>query len=231
MEFLKLVFDNLRQGPVTEAFPFAPAEAPERMRGKVVIDPKLCVGCGTCEHVCVAGAIKITPHADGCGHDITVWRNTCCLCAQCRHYCPTHAISVINDWHLAHREEQKYTFIERAEIHYAKCAGCGAPLRVLPRPILEKIYAAHPEYIDTIAKLCPECRRKKTATDDVALAQARVAATQAPVVEAKPVEKPVAKPEATDSGEQQILPQQRGRGKKASGNGSGKKSGGSRKKN
>lgn len=160
MEFLKVLWNNLRKGPVTEAFPFGEAEAPERFRGKVRIDPKLCVGCGTCMHVCAAGAISLTPREDGSGFDITVWRNTCCLCGQCRHYCPTKAVSLVNDWHTAHRAGEKYTFIERASVYYNVCEGCGSYMRFLPRVVLEKIYAGHPELdIPRISHLCPECRR------------------------------------------------------------------------
>ncbi len=169
MEFLKVLWNNLRKGPVTEPFPFGEAEAPERFRGKVVIDPGLCVGCGTCVHVCVADAIRLSPHRDGGGFDITVWRNACCLCGQCRHYCPTKAISLVNDWHTAHRAERKYAFIERASVHYQKCENCGAHMRFLPGAVLKKIYADHPEVsVERVSRLCPECRRI-----DVAVAEER----------------------------------------------------------
>lgn len=160
MEFLKVLWNNLRGGPVTEAFPFGEAEAPKRFRGRVVIDPKLCVGCGTCTHVCVADAINISHHDDEGGFEITVWRNSCCLCGQCRHYCPTKAVSIVNDWHSAHRAERKYTFIERANVRYNVCESCGAHMRFLPHEVLEKIYADHPEVnILRISRLCPDCRR------------------------------------------------------------------------
>ena len=84
MEFLKILWDNLKKGPVTDAFPFGETYTPDRLRGRVEIDPALCVGCGTCVHVCAAGAINISKFEDGSGFEITVWRNSCCLCAQCR---------------------------------------------------------------------------------------------------------------------------------------------------
>ena len=99
MEFLKILWDNLKKGPVTDAFPFGETYTPDRLRGRVEIDPALCVGCGTCVHVCAAGAINISKFEDGSGFEITVWRNSCCLCAQCRHYCPTKAVTLTNDWH------------------------------------------------------------------------------------------------------------------------------------
>ncbi len=81
MEFLKILWDNLKKGPVTDPFPFGETYTPERLRGRVEIDPELCLGCGTCVHVCAAGAINISKFADGSGFEITVWRNSCCLCA------------------------------------------------------------------------------------------------------------------------------------------------------
>ena len=160
MEFLKILWDNLKKGPVTDPFPFGETYTPERLRGRVEIDPELCLGCGTCVHVCAAGAINISKFADGSGFEITVWRNSCCLCAQCRHYCPTKAITLSNDWHSAHRATEKYTQITRAKVKYDYCAVCGAKMRVLPQAVLNRIYAKHSEIdVDVVSHLCPNCRR------------------------------------------------------------------------
>ena len=150
MEFLKILWDNLKKGPVTDAFPFGETYTPDRLRGRVEVDPALCVGCGTCVHVCAAGAINISKFEDGSGFEITVWRNSCCLCAQCRHYCPTKAITLTNDWHSAHRATEKYT-----------------QMRVLPQEVLNRIYAKHSEVdVDVISHLCPNCRRIDVAVEE-----------------------------------------------------------------
>ena len=151
MEFLKILWDNLKKGPVTDAFPFGETYTPDRLRGRVEIDPALCVGCGTCVHVCAAGAINISKFEDGSGFEITVWRNSCCLCAQCRHYCPTKAITLTNDWHSAHRATEKYTQITRAKVKYDYCAVCGAKMRVLPQEVLNRIYACHIDQLEKMA--------------------------------------------------------------------------------
>lgn len=167
MEFLKILWDNLKKGPVTDPFPFGETYTPERLRGRVEIDPSLCVGCGTCVHVCAAGAINISKFEDGTGFEVTVWRNSCCLCAQCRHYCPTKAISVTNNWHSAHRATEKYTQITRAKVKYDYCAVCGAKMRVLPQDVLNRIYAKHSEVdVDVISHLCPNCRRIDVAVEE-----------------------------------------------------------------
>ena len=145
MEFLKILWDNLKKGPVTDAFPFGETYTPDRLRGRVEIDPALCVGCGTCVHVCAA----------------------CCLCAQCRHYCPTKAVTLTNDWHSAHRATEKYTQITRAKVKYDYCAVCGAKMRVLPQEVLNRIYAKHSEVdVDVISHLCPNCRRIDVAVEE-----------------------------------------------------------------
>ena len=80
--FLKILFRNLLQGPSTDPFPLGETFTPERLRGRVKIDPNLCMGCGVCRHVCAAGAINIRQKPDNSGYTITVWQNSCCLCAS-----------------------------------------------------------------------------------------------------------------------------------------------------
>ncbi len=167
MSFLKVLWNNLRQGPVTDPFPFGETYTPERLRGRVEIDASLCTGCGTCAHVCTAGAINIARKDDGSGFDVTVWRNTCCLCGQCRYYCPTKAITLTNNWHNAHRNTQKYTWLTRASITYDTCEGCGARMRFLPMSVIERIYAGHNEVnVRRIAHLCPKCRLLESAVEE-----------------------------------------------------------------
>lgn len=160
--FLKILFRNLLQGPSTDPFPLGETFTPDRLRGKVVVDPELCMGCGVCKNVCAANAIDITRKEDG--HDITIWRNSCCLCASCRHYCPTGAITLTNDWHSAHSQEDKYTCTEHHEIKYEPCAHCGTLIRPLPFKMAQKLYASQPELdADALRKLCPKCRQLEDA--------------------------------------------------------------------
>ena len=58
MEFLKILWDNLKKGPVTDAFPFGETYTPDRLRGRVEVDPALCVGCGLCELYCPDLAVE-----------------------------------------------------------------------------------------------------------------------------------------------------------------------------
>ena len=162
--FLKVLFRNLLEGPSTDPLPTKDTPTPERVRGRVLVDPNLCVGCGVCKRVCAAGAIDITRKADKSGFTITVWRNSCCLCAACRHYCPTGAMSINNDWHSAHLESEKFECIEQQVINYDKCAHCGTYIRPLAPKLAKKLYKENPEIeAETIRKLCPKCRQLEDA--------------------------------------------------------------------
>lgn len=156
--FLKVLFRNLLEGPSTDPFPLGETFTPDRLRGKCVVDPELCMGCGVCKNACAAGAIDISKKEDG--YTITIWRDSCCLCASCRHYCPTGAMSITNDWHHAHEDKDKYECIEQKTIKYEPCAHCGALIRPLPLVMAEKLYAFNKDVdADTIRHLCPKCRQ------------------------------------------------------------------------
>jgi formate hydrogenlyase subunit 6/NADH:ubiquinone oxidoreductase subunit I len=160
MEFFKILWNNVIKGPITEAFPLGEAETPARFRGKVAIDPELCVGCGICRHMCAAGAINITARPDHSGYDIVIWHNSCCLCGQCRHYCPTKAASLSKDWHNAHRSDKKYAWVEHQYIPYQTCAQCGALQRFLPPAVTARLYEGMTELekLPQFGNLCVTCR-------------------------------------------------------------------------
>ncbi len=162
-KFLKVLVRNIFQGPATEAFPLQPAPTPDRFRGRVQLNPELCVGCGICKHVCSGDAIRIEQDQEKSGYHFTVWHNTCCLCGSCRYYCPTQAISLTTNWHNAHTEKEKFQLAEYHFVPYAKCEGCGAPIRILPPEISARIYANTPFDVSTIIHLCPNCRQIATA--------------------------------------------------------------------
>lgn len=168
--FLKVLFRNLLQGPSTDPFPLVPETfTPDRLRGKVVVDKDLCMGCGICSYVCVAGAINITKREDG--HTITVWHNACCRCAACRQYCPMHAISLVPDWHMAHAQEDKYKLIEQQSIQYEPCSVCGKMMRPVPEAVLKKLYVNNTDIdLNHVRTMCPACRQLEDARRSAGLA-------------------------------------------------------------
>lgn len=161
---MKVLFRNLLEGPSTDPFPVGETFTPERLRGKAVIDPELCVGCGVCKNVCAGGAIDISPKEDKSGYTITIWRNSCCLCASCRHFCPTGAMSITNDWHHAHEASEKFDQLEQHTINFEPCAHCGTLIRPLPEKLAKKLYRSNTEVDpEKIRHLCPKCRQLEDA--------------------------------------------------------------------
>lgn len=162
LRFLKILVRNLRQGPSTDPFPFKATHTPERFRGRVTMNPELCVGCGVCKHVCPGDAIRIEKDPGGAGYSFSIWHNTCALCGSCKNYCPTGAITQTGDWHNAHSQADKYGWAEHHFVPYLRCAGCGAPMRMLPPDLATRLYAHSPVDMTQILKLCPSCRQLAT---------------------------------------------------------------------
>lgn len=161
MGFLKILFDNLRKGPATEAFPFGPPTTPARYRGRVTVDAAKCTGCRLCEHVCPGGAIHIDE--DDTGLDITIWHDTCAFCGLCAHYCLSQAIRNTDDWHLAHPQSQKFEMVERTHVAKRPCARCGRPMLPASERVMDLAYRQRTAEIEALRHLCPDCRRIATA--------------------------------------------------------------------
>lgn len=188
--FLKILLRNVISGPSTDPFPFGDTFSPERIRGRVRIDPDKCLGCGMCRHSCVAGAINLQKNPDK-GWTITVWQDSCCLCGSCRTYCPMHAITIDNDWHSAHVEADKFKRIEQHTIAYQPCPHCGAPVRVMSLEWAKKLYANDPSVDpEVIRHLCRNCRQVLDAEIHAACSIIAPAGVKKPAL--KPVETPAA---------------------------------------
>ncbi len=163
LNLLKILLANLRKGPSTIDLPSASSPTPKRYRGRIELNAEKCLTCGICHYVCPAGAINLTPTEDGSGVEFRVYHNTCTFCGSCSFYCPTKAIQLTNDWHLAHLQQDKYTMCETKFVEYPTCKECGK--RMMPslngrhlRLQMNGVSASD------IIELCPDCRRKKTAT-------------------------------------------------------------------
>lgn len=163
LTIFKLLWRNLRQGPSTDPFPFGETFTPDNLRGKVVIDAQACAGCSMCVNVCAGGALKQVEREDGSGKDFYCWHNTCTFCGQCEDFCPMDAIKLTNDWSTAHFNEDKFTYREHEFIKYDKCENCDTRMPRVPRTMLDKVYGETTEQIESIYRLCPECRRQKAA--------------------------------------------------------------------
>lgn len=159
MNFLKVIFRNLRQGPSTDPFPFGETFTPEALRGRIAFDASRCSVCRMCEHVCAGGAIHFeeTPH----GVEFILWHNTCTFCGLCEHYCVPKAIHLTNDWHLAHRQEDKYRMIEEGKMPFRRCRACSTSFLPASDALMEKVYHSPATIDSAMSELCPDCRRKR----------------------------------------------------------------------
>lgn len=157
--FLKILANNVIKGPSTDPYPFGETFVPDALRGKIKFNESACVLCRTCIHVCAGNAIKIEERADGSGQDFIVWHNTCCFCGLCEHYCPTKAIKLTNDYHTAHRQEDKYKYVEHGFVKYVPCSKCSALMPPVVPELLGVAYDKVNESIKEITQMCPKCRQ------------------------------------------------------------------------
>ncbi|QXM08059.1 4Fe-4S dicluster domain-containing protein [Geomonas subterranea] len=138
-----------RKCPITDNFP---------ARGRLSFDPGACVDCRMCRHVCAAGAIRFEEGERGAR--LTLWHNSCVFCGLCSHYCPTGALSVTGDWRLDHRAVDAFAQVERGEVPYAPCSGCGDPIIPAAPQLLHAAFRRPTPEIEKLTTLCPACRRR-----------------------------------------------------------------------
>jgi len=172
MNFLKVLFRNLRQGPSTDPFPFGETFTPEALRGRIAFDASRCSVCRMCEHVCAGGAIRFeeTPQ----GVEFILWHNTCTFCGLCEHYCVPKAIHLTNDWHLAHKQEDKYRMIEEGTMYFKSCVACSSAFLPPSDALLDKVYPTPAAIDPAMSELCPDCRRARAAAQQTTPGMAQI---------------------------------------------------------
>uniref|UniRef100_UPI0038B3BCC4 NADH-quinone oxidoreductase subunit I n=1 Tax=Geomonas propionica TaxID=2798582 RepID=UPI0038B3BCC4 len=114
--------------------------------------------CRMCRHVCAAGAIRFE-EGEG-GVRLTLWHNSCVFCGLCSHYCPTGALSVTGDWRLDHPAADAFRQVERGEVPYQPCAGCGEPIIPAAPQLLHAVFRRPNPEIEKLKNLCPACRQR-----------------------------------------------------------------------
>ena len=81
----------------TVRFPFESLELPAYFRGKVVIKPELCGGCGLCVRDCPAFALELE-RKDHEWFRLIHYRDRCAYCGQCADSCQQGAIVLANEF-------------------------------------------------------------------------------------------------------------------------------------
>lgn len=59
-----------------------------------LIDPRRCIGCGTCVATCPTDVIRMNNKT---GHAVMVYPADCQICNMCANFCPVEAITVTPD--------------------------------------------------------------------------------------------------------------------------------------
>jgi formate hydrogenlyase subunit 6/NADH:ubiquinone oxidoreductase subunit I len=101
-------------GRVTVRFPFGPPELPTCYRGKVVVRPESCAGCGLCVRDCPTSAIELVRESRE-QFRLIHHHDQCACCGQCEDSCRHGAITLVNEFvpATARRDTLTWVAVER----------------------------------------------------------------------------------------------------------------------
>ena len=122
--FAQTALQNLFRKPVTTAYPFAPAQYPERMRGHVEIDIENCISCGLCARSCPPGALTV----DRAARTWTINRFDCVQCGSCVNNCPKKCLRLVPGYTTPDTAKHSETFTRPAPPESAAPAAGGHPV-------------------------------------------------------------------------------------------------------
>ena len=140
--FAQTALQNLFRKPVTTAYPFAPAQYPERMRGHVEIDIENCISCGLCARSCPPGALTV----DRAARTWTINRFDCVQCGSCVNSCPKKCLRLVPGYTTPDTAKHSETFTRPAPPESAAPAAGGHPVNDPNKCV----------YCTLCAKKCPQ---------------------------------------------------------------------------
>ena len=132
-----------------------------KTKTKVLHDASNCVLCRTCEYVCPANAICITPK-DAMHVSYIIWNNSCTLCGNCAYFCPTDALHLEESLAPINKQSDKYITTTASEVTYTTCKTCGQTMVAIPERFLEKGFSRSDIALQALFELCPSCRTHTT---------------------------------------------------------------------
>ena len=80
-------------------------------------------------------------------------------CGMCAHYCPTDAIRLSDDWHLAHPQSEKYAMADHAVVPRVRCTSCGTEIGPSADALMRRAFRGVAKRTEHLTRLCPDCRR------------------------------------------------------------------------
>jgi formate hydrogenlyase subunit 6/NADH:ubiquinone oxidoreductase subunit I len=113
MYLLPNLWRTLSTAPITVRYPFAPLELPPYFRGRVVVEPDLCRGCGVCVRDCPAFGLELERTSRD-RFRLIHYSDRCANCGQCEASCRFGAIRLVNEYVPAtsRREELVEVLVE-----------------------------------------------------------------------------------------------------------------------
>ncbi len=128
MSKLREAWICLKAGRVTLPYPFAPHDPAPGFRGKVMVDPDLCLGCGGCAAVCPAGVILVRDR-DQLTRTLEFHWARCTYCGRCQDACPEGAVTLSQAFETA--TDSAADLILTLDVFMGPCQRCG---RCFPPP-------------------------------------------------------------------------------------------------
>ncbi|MBP6963638.1 MAG: 4Fe-4S dicluster domain-containing protein [Armatimonadetes bacterium] len=108
-------------GRVTLKYPFEPAAAPPKFRGKIEFDARKCIGCGGCANVCPPRCIVIEDIGEV--SRLAFHLDRCIQCARCYEVCPEQAIWPTQQFETA--TPDKSDLESEMTLWMSSCQRCG----------------------------------------------------------------------------------------------------------
>lgn len=162
MEIVRLLLDNLKQGPVTVRLPEHVPTGPG-YRGLVTLQPSGCVGCGICAYVCSPGAIEIRDKQYS--YDWIYDPGKCTFCSRCVLDCPMQVLSMASTPPPPYTQPGELRTV--VTLPYPICRKCGRPAPPSSELLLDRVFGTAPEAIKKWSELCLDCRREARAAEIV----------------------------------------------------------------
>jgi ferredoxin len=159
VNIVTVIFRNLLRRPVTLRFPQRHVPA-AHFRGLVRNDAARCLGCGTCDYVCVSGAIMVTDHGGHCDWDYDPGR--CTFCGRCVDCCPGDSLSQEPDRAPIYARAGDLRDLVR--VPYPACPRCGRPARPLGDALRARAFADAADDRVRRVLLCERCRLRHAQT-------------------------------------------------------------------
>ena len=112
---LKDIMDSFFKDPATQMYPFEKIAPPQRYRGALIYNPKVCTGCSLCIKDCPSKAIELIILDRAAKRYVLKYHmDRCVYCGQCVVNCKPKCMGMSNeDWEHA-RLTKEFT------VHYGK---------------------------------------------------------------------------------------------------------------